>query len=447
MAETRVEHLIDRYQEGRMSRRTFISRGAALGLSISSLSLILDACGAGSSGSSKQLHLLMEDVDETTYVEKVLPQFTKETGIKVSIERIVYEGMHDKLVPQLSAGKGKSEYDLIQVDVPWTKEFVDARWIIDLSNKLKESKEVALSEFIPSIVESNGTIDGQPYMIPFYHYAYGFLYRTDVLANQALGHAFEDKYGAPFQVPTTLQDYERFAEFVSSKEGRSTLAGIVMLAKREENGLEWMNYLYANGGDFIRNGKSALGEPEAIESLEIFGRLLNKASQPGANDAAFNEGQATMEAGKGATWMIYLWMQQALNTSKSVVAGKMGLSRIPGKAGVMAAWGWGIPSASAKQQEAWELMQYLTSYPVSLKRALMGSEPVRPKIYENPEVLAKFPAFKEHYQIALHSKIYPVQLRTEAAGEALSLQVYNATSGKKSAAAALASFGDKYLPS
>lgn len=445
MSETPVQHLIESYQDNRLSRRAFISRGAALGLSFSTISLILDACGAGSAGSSKELHLLMEDVEETTYVEKVLPAFTKETGIKVSIERILYEAMHDKLVPQLSAAKGGSQYDLIQVDVPWTKEFVDAHWILDLNSRLSSSKEVKLSEFIPSVVESNGTVEGRPYMVPFYHYAYGFVYRQDVLGDPALSAAFETQYRSPLQIPTTLQEFERYAEFISAHEGRSKLAGTVMLAKREENGLEWMNYLYANGGDFIRGGKSALSEPEAIESLEIYGRLLNKASQPGANNAAFNEGQVTMEAGRGASWMIYLWMQTALNTGKSHVAGKFGLAPIPGKAGVMAAWGWAIPTASGKQDAAWQLLQYLTSYPVSLRRALMGSEPVRPAIYENAEVLKKFPAFKEHYQIALQSKIYPEQLRTGAAGEALSLQVYNATSGKTSAKAALQAFANKYL--
>jgi multiple sugar transport system substrate-binding protein len=445
MSETPLEHLIDRYRDGRVSRRTFLQRGAALGLSMSSISLILDACGAGSSGSSKELHLLMEDIDETNYVEAVLPQFTKDTGIKVSIEKITYEAIHDKLVPQLSAGPGKSEYDLIQVDVPWTKEFADAHWLLNLSDYLSKSTEVKLADFIPSIVESNGIIDGQPYMVPFYHYAYGFLYRRDVLEDDALGKAFESEHGAKWEVPTTLQDFERFAGFIAAREGRSKLAGTVMLAKREENGLEWMNYLYANGGDFTRNGKSALLEPEAIESLEIYGRLLKNASQPGANDAAFAEGQTTMEAGKGATWMIYLWMQTALNTSKSQVAGKMGLARIPGKAGVMAAWGWAIPTASPKQQQAWELLQYLASYPVSLKRALMGSEPVRPAIYENPKVLAKWPEYKEHYQIALHSKIEPIALRTIAAQEALSLDIYEATSGKKSAQAALESFSKKFV--
>jgi len=282
-------------------------------------------------------------------------------------------------------------------------------------------------------------------MVPFYHYAYGFLFRRDILENDALGNAFEKEYGAPWEVPRTLKDFERFAEFIAAREGTSKLAGTVMLAKREENGLEWLNYLYANGGDFIRNGKPALLEPEAVESLEIYGRLLAKASQPGANNAAFNEGQATMEAGKGATWIIYLWMQTALNTSKSAIAGKMGLARIPGQAGVMAAWGWAIPTASPKQEQAWELLQYLASYPVSLKRALMGSEPVRPAIYENSEVLAKWPEYKEHYQIALHSKIEPTALRTIAGQEALSLDLYEATSGKKSARAALEAVTNKLL--
>jgi multiple sugar transport system substrate-binding protein len=444
MSETPLEHLIERYRDGKVSRRSFLQRGVGLGLSLSSISLILDACGAGSAGSSKELHLLMEDIDETNYVEAVIPQFTKETGIKVSIERITYEAMHDKLVPQLSAGAGNSEYDLIQVDVPWTKEFADAHWLLNLSDYLASSKEVKLSEFIPSTVESNGIIDGQPYMVPFYHYAYGFMYRRDVLENDKLGNAYESQYGAKWEVPTTLHDFERIAEFISAREGRSKLAGTVMLAKREENGLEWMNYLYANGGDFSRNGKSALLEPEAIEALEVYGRLLGKASQPGANNAAFNEGQATMEAGKGATWMIYLWMQTALNTSKSKVAGKIGLARIPGQAGVMAAWGWAIPTASPKQKEAWELLQYLASYPISLKRALMGSEPVRPAVYENPEVLAKWPEYKEHYQIALHSKIEPISTRTIAAQEALSLDLYEATSGKISARAALQAFSGKF---
>ncbi|MBS1883506.1 MAG: extracellular solute-binding protein [Actinobacteria bacterium] len=445
MSDTPTQHLIERYEKGKISRRSFISRGVALGLSIPTLSILLEACGAGSSGSSSELHLLMEDVDETTYVENVLPAFEKQTGVKVSIERIVYEAMHDKLVPQLSAGKGQSAYDLIQVDVPWTKEFADAGWMVDLSSNLSASKEVALKEFVPTVVASNGYVDGKPYMVPFYHYAYGLSFRKDVLADAKIADAFEKKYHDSFALPTTLTDFQRYSQFISDLEGRSTLAGTVMLAKRGENGLEWMNYLYANGGDFIRGGKSLVTEPQAVESLEIYKELLNNASQPGANNAAFDEGMTTMEAGKGATWMIYLWMTTALNASKSPIAGKMELARIPGTAGVMAAWGWAIPTASSKQEAAWELMQYLASEPVSLERALMGSEPARTAVYENPKVLAKYPEFKLHHEIALHSKIYPEQLRNSAATEYLGLQVYEATSGQKSAESALQAFAEKYL--
>jgi multiple sugar transport system substrate-binding protein len=445
MSETPAEHLIERFEQGRVSRRSFIKRGVALGLSLPTLAMLIEACGAGSSGGSDSLHLLMEDVEETTFVEKVLPAFTKETGINVSIERIVYEGMHDKLVPQLSAGNGQSSYDLIQVDVPWTKEFVDAGWLVDLSSDLSGSKEINLKDFVPTVLASNGYVNGKPYMVPFYHYAYGLSYRKDLLSSPHIAGAYEKKFKEPLELPTSLQGYARFAEFISELEGRENLAGPVMLAKRGENGLEWMNYLYANGGEFVNGSTPVVTSPEAVESLEIYKNLLNKSSQPGANNAAFDEGITTMEAGKGASWMIYLWMTTDLNGGTSPIAGKIGLARIPGKEGVMAAWGWAIPTASGKQEAAWELMQYLASYPVSLKRSLMGAEPARTKVYENPQVLAKYPEFKLHQEIALHSKIYPEQLRTSAASEELGLQVYAATSGQKTAKEALQAFSDKVL--
>lgn len=51
------------------------------------------------------LRALMEDVPETSIIEKMLPQFEKETGIKVEFEKVGYGDMHDKLVAQLVSGE------------------------------------------------------------------------------------------------------------------------------------------------------------------------------------------------------------------------------------------------------------------------------------------------------------------------------------------------------
>ena len=73
------------------------------------------------------LHALMEDVPESTIIEAMLPQFEKETGIKVQFQKLVYSEMHDKLVPQLTASS--SYYNLLEVDFLWAGEFPEAGWL------------------------------------------------------------------------------------------------------------------------------------------------------------------------------------------------------------------------------------------------------------------------------------------------------------------------------
>ena len=75
----------------------------------------------------KTIHILMEDVPDTEYVQSLVPKFTEETGIKVEIESISYSTMHEKLAAQLIAST--NTYDVMVVDYYWTGEFADAGWM------------------------------------------------------------------------------------------------------------------------------------------------------------------------------------------------------------------------------------------------------------------------------------------------------------------------------
>ena len=62
-------------------------------------------CGIGVA-KAETIHILMETVPDTRYIQELLPEFKKETGIDVEIEAISYIDMHSKLVPQLIAPQG-----------------------------------------------------------------------------------------------------------------------------------------------------------------------------------------------------------------------------------------------------------------------------------------------------------------------------------------------------
>ena len=69
---------------------------------------------SASTGGKKELNILMEQVPDTNCVIANLDKFTEETGIKVNVESITYDSMHEKLLTQMLSKT--NTYDVIVVD-------------------------------------------------------------------------------------------------------------------------------------------------------------------------------------------------------------------------------------------------------------------------------------------------------------------------------------------
>ncbi|RVB55508.1 extracellular solute-binding protein, partial [Mesorhizobium sp. M7A.F.Ca.CA.002.03.2.1] len=138
------------------------------------------------------LHALMEDVPETKIIEALLPEFEKQTGIKVEFEKIGYPDMHDKLVSQLTAPQ--SYYNVLEVDFLWAGEFPAAGWLADLKPFVEKSK-YDLSPFIPSTLDLLGRTEDQLFLVPMYNYSMGLLYRKDLIGDEKLKAAYKTATG------------------------------------------------------------------------------------------------------------------------------------------------------------------------------------------------------------------------------------------------------------
>jgi spermidine/putrescine transport system substrate-binding protein len=119
-----VERLVEQLERGGVSRREFVVRALALGVSMSSIGLLLNACkgkegsgaAAGDSAAAdsavadlgpmeKELHLY----NWSDYIaEDTVPNFEKEFGVKVSYD--TYES-NEEMVAKLQAGA--SGYDIV----------------------------------------------------------------------------------------------------------------------------------------------------------------------------------------------------------------------------------------------------------------------------------------------------------------------------------------------
>lgn len=375
------------------------------------------------------LRALMEDVPETRIIEALLPQFTKETGIKVEFEKIGYPDMHDKLVTQLVSSQ--SEYNLLEVDFLWAGEFPAAGWLVDLK-PLAEQSGYDLSAFVPSMLDLLGRTDAAMPILPMYNYSMGLIYRADLLADETLKAAYKAEAGKDLAAPTSLQDYVAVSKFMKAKGG---VEGAAMQGQRgDPNAMEFSNYLFSAGGTYLdAAGKVALDSPEARKALELYVDNVKNGAQQGALSATLDDTLRLMCSGKAFSMVTYWWMLPQIDDAKACpeAAGKVALSVMPGGHGESGGWGWGIPANTSpdEQKAAWTFIQWVQSKDVAVQRALQGHAPVRTDVFSDASVLAKYPYYKTAQEIVASGKSFPIFTYSAEYENVLGTQVSTAASG------------------
>jgi ABC-type glycerol-3-phosphate transport system substrate-binding protein len=380
---------------------------------------------------AETIHLLMEGVPDTFIIQELLPEFEKETGIKVDFEVVNYAQMHAKLLPQLMSSKGA--YDAIVVDNYWAGEFPAGGWLEPLDELAASTATVELDKYVPSMLEMVGYYQGKLYMIPFYNYTMLLFYREDMLNDPKLQEEFQAEFGRKLEIPDNLKDYVDLSTFMTRDEdgdGTPEIYGASMMGlKPDPICMEWSNYLFSVGGDYYdKSWKSIINNSQGALAAELYVKNMTNSAPPGAPGYGFDEAIQLFNQGKAFSivtfWMFYVDM---LDPEKSQAAGNVGLTRMPGGANLNGGWGWAIPKSSPNKEAAWKFISWVESYPIAKKRALAGGAPTRSDVFTDPDVAAKFPWYPEVNDILKAAKpvpefTYSTQM-IEVVGRELSLMV------------------------
>ncbi len=356
------------------------------------------------------LHLLMEDVPDTTSIEPLLPEFEAQTGIKVVFEKVVYTVMHDKLVPQLMAGEEGGSYDVLECDNYWVGEFVMAGWLRQIDGYLNKTPEVDLNNYLESVVEMF-TVGDKKYFVPMWTYPMGIVYRTDIVNDPKFQSFYEKETGKSWEFPPKdLFEYAEMAK-VAEKYTPDDIYGVAMQgAKIDPLVMEITNYLFALGGDYYNRNtwKATFDSPEGKDALLVYKDLLNNAAQPGASGANFDDAFNVFGQGKAVFAITYNFlMSWLLDENNSVVYDKVDFIPLPG-GGLLGGWAWAVPVSSPNPDAAWEFIKWVETKKVQKARAMDGGMPTAKWIYDDPEFLEKYKYQKRAKDILLTSKPVPI---------------------------------------
>jgi len=404
------------------------------------LSAAFCALFAASAEAASTVHILMENVPDTRYVQDLLPEFKAQTGIDVEVEAISYIDMHSKLVPQLSSPEGS--YDAIVVDFYWVAEFTKAGWLMPLDDLIKKDN-VDTSVYLPSLMNLVGKVGGTTYMLPFYNYSMGIIYRKDLLNDAKEQAAFKSKYGIDLKIPTTWDEYKKQVEFFTrdtNGDGKIDFYGTVNQGQRGDCiSMQWSNYLYANGGQYHdANWKATFDEEAGVKAVEDFKTDIAKHGPTGAESFCFDEASNVFGHGKAFSLVTFNILLAGFDDPKSSqVVGKAGIAANPG-GGLNGGWGWAIPNSSPDKEAAWTFIKWIESKEAVKKRTLAGGAPTQGWEFDDPDIVAKRPEMGELKILVATAQEFPTFVYTVDFVESLGRELNLAVTGQKDPKEALA---------
>ena len=321
----------------------------------------------------------------STTIIGLLPEFEKQTGIKVEFSELPEIQARQKLTVEFTAGSGGIDAWFTSLHVE-KRRFWKSGWFADIGKFLKDPTMTAPDydwNDIAKVAQTaatqpDGTISALPFMVD----SMSLFYRKDL---------FQEKGLKP---PRTLAEIEAAAQKLH--DPKNNMFGYVARGLKNANAPSWDWVLYSMGGSFMtKDRKANLNTPEAIKTMDWFAGMLRRFGPPGVVNFNWYEASAVFMQGQAAMYLDSIGFGPPFeDKEKSKVAGKVGYMAPPaGPAGHFCTTsnnGVGVSAQSKRQGPAYFFAQWSTSKPISVKTLLGGTLGPRASVWNDPEVKANF---------------------------------------------------------
>jgi ABC-type glycerol-3-phosphate transport system substrate-binding protein len=321
------------------------------------------------------------------------------------------------------------------VDFYWVAEFTQAGWLMPLDDLIKKDN-VDTSVYLPPLMNLVGKVGDVTYMLPFYNYSMGIIYRKDLLEDSKNEADFKAKYGTDLALPKTWDDYAKQVEFFSRDEngdGKPDFYGTVNQGQRGDCiCMQWSNYLYAQGGQYHdANWKATFNNDAGVKAVEAYKTDIAKHGPTGAESYCFDEAANVFGQGKAYSFVTFNILLSGFNDpSSSQVVGKADIAPNPG-GGLNGGWGWAIPNSSPNKDAAWAFIKWVESKDIVKKRTLAGGAPTQAWVFDDPEVVAKRPEMPRLKELVATAQEFPTFTYTVEFVEVLGRELNLAVTGQK----------------
>ena len=373
---------------------------------------------------------------------KVIADFTKETGIKVELDKLAIGRLKEKQL--LEMAKAQGDYDLACYIVMWKGEYVSKNLVRPLepffANPALADPAYDIKDIIPIYLENLGLVGGPKgylagpgsklYGLPYGAETSVLAYRRDIFAKHDL------------KPPENYEQFTKLLRTIKDKEG------IGALTSRGQAGHQcvhaWLLHLNPLGGAvFDDQWRARFNDATGVAALKFLQEVV--ATGP-AGIAAYGQGEANTAflQGQAAMYLDSTSLAGVVNDpARSKVAGKVSWALHPAgtrRSSQSGGLGLAIPKNAKNADAAFLLLQWLTAKAQDKAVTRLGGAPVRNSTMSDAELVRQYPEFITFKEALKYSNpdwrpIIPVWDKINV--QALGVGISEALTGKKSAEAAL----------
>ena len=332
---------------------------------------------SGSVSAATQINALF--MTQAAYSENDIRAMTSDfekqhPDVKVNLEFVPYEALHDKIVA--ARGAGGNGYDVVLFDAIWPAEFSRFDLLQDVSSRIAADEREKIFPGAMNTVVYQGKTLGMPWILDTKYLYYN--------------KAMLDKAGIKTP-PASWQQVMDDAKVLKDK-GIVKYPLVWSWSQAEALVCDYTPLVSGFGGSFYQNGKLDFSTPASLKAVTLMKTSLDQGlSNPASREYLEEDVRKAFSNGDAAFALNWTYMYNMANDPKqSKVAGDVGIVPAPGdtpdKPGaVNGSMGLGIAKASQHPEEAWQYIHYLTSQPVQDKYAKL-SLPVWKASYQDPAV-------------------------------------------------------------
>ncbi len=335
------------------------------------LSTLCFAAGAAAQAPAKEIRVMLANHPYGELLKAAIPEFEKETGIKVNAESLQEGQLTQKLTTEFATNSSS-------VDVFMTRPLQEGKMFY----KNGWYEPLASYDFAdyPKNVMSVASFGTRAYLVPLVTEWQVLYYRKDLLA------------AAGVKTPANFDELESVAKKLNS----DAVAGFASRGKGAAAVTQLSSYVYNYGGRFLENGVAVFDSRPAVDAIRFYGRMNGTYGPKGVTSMSWENIMPLFQAGKIAMWTdASVFYGQVIDPAKTQLgADKVGIANFP--AGpktnspfIVTSWGMAIAKQSKKKDLAVQFLNWATSKQLATKGMLANITMARSSVWEDKAVLAR----------------------------------------------------------